>query len=121
MISVDQATADDIARFFGGIRLTEEFFGLAGRKGRLVVGIGGVIKSPEGQWRGFMDVPDHVKTPMIYRYAKRILAEASARGAKSVQVACDDQVPRASEFLERLGFIPTEEVQNNMVIWVWQH
>lgn len=120
MISVENATARDVARFYGGIRLEDEMIGLAAKKGRLVLALGGIVKVKDSPWRGFMDIPPYLKSPMIFRYAKRLLVQARAEGANAVRVACDESTPRAAEFLKRLGFVETEEQEQDMVVWEWQ-
>lgn len=120
MTSVSKATDDDIARFYGGISLAGEWIGLARRRGRLVVAMGGIVRTDSGPWRGFMDIPPSERGASVYRHASRLLKDAAKSGADQVAVACDDTIPRAVEFLERLGFQKTDEIENDMAVWVWR-
>lgn len=120
MIQVDAATDDDIARFYSGARIRDEWFGFAAKKGKLVVAIGGVIKTHSGPWHGFMDVPRHIITPVAFRYAMRLLKDATAAGAESVLVACDETIPRSMEFLLRLGFVESGVGDDGRKVFEWR-
>lgn len=120
MTSVSAATDDDIARFYGGISLSQDYMGLVRKRGRLVVAAGGIVRAAEGPWLGFMDVPPAERSISVYRHALRLLRSAREAGAPSVRVSCDHSIPRAKEFLERLGFVETDETEDEMGVWVWQ-
>lgn len=113
---ISDATEDDVARWYG-IMFPAEWVGLAGRRGRLVTGFGGIFRG-EGGWYGVMEVSGRDRSPFMYRHAKRILKSAAAKGADVVKAACDEDIPRARVFMERLGFVPTDEkTHDGRVVW----
>lgn len=120
MTLVEPATNDDIARFYGGIALQGDWMGLVRRRGRLVVAAGGIFKRDDGPWRGFMDIPPHERGISVFRYALRLLREAKAAGAPSVDVVCSNEIPGAAKFLSRLGFEKTSRMEDDQAVWIWQ-
>lgn len=110
MRQVKQATDDDLARFYDGLRL-DEWQGYALKKGRLVQAFGLILRGKDGHLYGALDIPAGLRSPMTYRYAKRTLAGLS----EPVRVKCDEGIPRAKEFLERLGFVPDDHKE--YMIW----
>ncbi|MGN6773248.1 MAG: hypothetical protein ACTHJQ_25890 [Rhizobiaceae bacterium] len=119
-LPIEKATEDDIHRFYGGIEFRSGYHGRVMRKGKLVAAFGGVIESSdEGVWFGFLDVPRHLRKPTLYRHTLAVLNDAKASGAKVIRAACDTDIPRAREFMERLGFLPTEETIDGKVIFEW--
>lgn len=118
-VVIDDATEDDVARFYG-ISFPGQWRGRVMRRGKLVAAFAGVFESPNGEWFGVMDVPAHLRGLALYREAKRFLASASDAGANTIRAACDTDIPRAAEFMARLGFEPTDdETEDGKVIWQW--
>lgn len=114
---VEPATDDTFARFYRGVVIHHDWIGYVAKQGRLVVAAGGLVQRPDGQWIGFMDMPAHLRTPLALKYATKLLKEAASRGAASVQVTCDETIPKAEKFLVRLGFEKTEDVVDGKAIW----
>jgi hypothetical protein len=118
-LPVDRATEDDVHRFYG-IEFGAGWHGRVMRKGRLVAAFGGALESAEpGVWFGFLEVPKHLRRPVLLRHALSVLKEAKASGATIIRAACDESIPRAREFMERLGFSPTDETIDGKKVWEW--
>lgn len=111
-LRVDKATEDDVARFYGGIEFTGDWEGYVIRKGKLIAAFAGIFRNGE-DWFAIFEVPAHLRTPTLYRRAKRFLAGKT----EPIKAVCDMRIPRAEEFMTRLGFEPTDEVLDNKVIW----
>jgi hypothetical protein len=119
-LPVEPATEDDIHRFYGGIEFKTGWHGRVMRKGRLVAAFGGALESEEpGVWYGFLEVPRHLRRPALLRHALSVLNEAKASGAKVIRAVCDENIPRAREFMLRLGFKPTDETIDDKAVWEW--
>lgn len=114
---VEPASDDSFARFYRGVVIHHEWIGYVAKRGNLVIAAGGVIKRPDGQWIGFLDMPAYLRTPLAFKYATKLLKEAASRGAASVQVTCDETIPKAERFLVRLGFEKTEVEVDGKAIW----
>lgn len=117
--TVNPATDDDVARFYGGIQFNGEWHAKAMRKGRLVAGMGGVIETEPGVWVGFLEVPAGERRPSLYRHVIEMLDAAKASGATTIKTWCDDSIPRAEAMMRKLGFQPTDETIDDKVVWAW--
>lgn len=120
MTRVEVASKEDVARYFPGIRIPGLWYGFAAKDGRLVRAVGGVIEYQPGRWIMFLDGQQAAKRPVYLRYGLRALRFAAKNKANSVIALCDESIPRAVPFLERLGFARTSKVESNMVVWEWQ-
>lgn len=114
------ATDDDIARFYDGARITVPWRAKAIRLGRIVGGVGGVVQDGDGTWFAFLDVPRHLRTPVLYRHVKQGLLELAGAGATVVRATCNSDIPRADAFLRRLGFEPTQDYRGDERVWEWR-
>ena len=115
-----EATNSDIRRFYNGY-INRPWQGKAVKKGRIVLGIGGVSVFDDGTIMAFMDLTDKAKTPIVFRHVLQYLKALAKKGAEPVLAAVDTSVPRAEDFLMRLGFEPTESFDpDGKRIWVWQ-
>ncbi|KRB51786.1 hypothetical protein ASE04_09645 [Rhizobium sp. Root708] len=120
MAEIRQATDDDIARFYGAIEFKSQWVARALRNGRLIAGFGGALETADGVWFAFLDVPPQYLKPSIYRHIVAGIHEAKSKGAKVIKARCDTRIPRAEALLKHLGFLPTDEVVDNEVIWECQ-
>jgi hypothetical protein len=111
------ATEDDIARFYGGIQFSSRWVGKAMHKGSLVAGVGGAFEVDDGIWYGFLEIPISGRPWSVYRHTLRLIDDVRSAGASVIKATCDTRVPRAKEFMGRLGFVPTDEKRNNEVVW----
>lgn len=119
-IRIVEATNDDIRRFYGGT-IGRPWQGKVVKKGRIVLGVSGVTVLDDGTIMAFMDLTDRARTPLVFRHVFRYLKSLSARGIGPVLAASDTSIPRAEEFLVRLGFEPTESFDPvGKRIWVCQ-
>lgn len=111
------ATEDDVARFYGAIEISGQWYAKAMRKGALVAGMGGVIETEPGVWVGFLEVPAHERKPSLYRQVITVLDQAKASGAREIRTWCDDSIPRAEAMMRRLGFKPTDEMIDGRTVY----
>jgi hypothetical protein len=102
-MNITKATDKDFFKFYG-VRVTTAWEGLVAKEGDLITGIGGVMVLADATLWGFMDLSKQSRTPMLFRYVITFLRELKARGVGNVQVTCSEHIPRAVEFLEKLGF-----------------
>lgn len=121
MEEIVTATDDDVARFYRGVQFTAPWVGKVIRKGKFIAGFGGVMEIGEGLWYAFLDVPAHLRRPMIYRHALGVLDEAKSMGAMKIRAICDTSVTRAEAMLRRIGFEPTDETDGERTVFEWQH
>lgn len=116
-IEISPATADDVARIGGGRSFTSAWKAKVIRRGDMVAAIGGAFDAGEGVWFGFIDVPAHLRDRSLFRHAVAFINELRDHGVAAVKATCDTRIPRAEEFMRRLGFEPTGETQKSEVIW----
>jgi hypothetical protein len=114
------ATDDDVARFYGPIEFTSRYVAKALRKGKLVAALGGAFEHKDGVWYGFLEIPVSERRLSVYRHTVRLLQEVKAAGAVMVRATCQTEIPRAAEFLARLGFVPTEDEIDGRQVWEWR-
>lgn len=118
---VSIATDEDVARALSGVRFEGQWHAVSARRGRLITAIGGAFETDTpGVWLGFMNVDPRERSIIAYRYARRMLKAAADGGAEVVRTTCDTRIPRAREFMERLGFEETEDKLGEEVIWAWR-
>lgn len=118
--TVEPATDEDIARFYGGITFTAPWTGRAIRRGKLIAGFGGAIETESGCWMAFLDVPAHIRRPTLYRHVRAGMAEIAAMGGHTIRAAVDDSIPKAKTFLDRLGFMPTDDEIDGRTVYEWR-
>ena len=121
MPTIQMATDDDVARFYGGIQFNTRWVAKSMRKGRLVAGMGGLLEVEPGLWIGFLEVPEGERRPSIYRHVIEMLAAAKEAGAVKIKTWCDHSIPRAEAMMVKLGFSPTDETIDDKVVWAWVH
>ena len=115
-----EATNNDVRRFYNGY-INRPWQGKAVKKGRIVLGMGGVSVFDDGTIMAFMDLTEQAKTPIVFRHVLQYLNALAKKGAEPVLAAADASVPRAEDFLTRLGFEPTESFDpDGKRIWIWQ-
>jgi hypothetical protein len=90
------------------------FYGLSAWAGRRCVGMGGVAKTlDDGRFWGFVlrasDYHDALGRG-LHRKALRFLAGLRRNGIAAVHATVSEEVPRAAEWMMRLGFEPTDEI-----------
>lgn len=118
MAEIRAADDVDFARFFGGVQVTSDWIGKAAWKRRKVEAFGCLIDMGDGVWNAFLDIPLSARRPSMYRHILGVLAEAREKGARVIKAACQADIPRAQELMERLGFEPTDEEFQGMRVWV---
>jgi N-acetylglutamate synthase-like GNAT family acetyltransferase len=90
----------------------------AERDGELL-GVGGLALLPDETWAAFVHAAPgaHRFKVSFHRAGLMVMAEARRLGLRRVVATAETKVPRATEWLERLGFRPTEAA--GVVVWVW--
>ncbi|MDQ0475020.1 hypothetical protein [Labrys wisconsinensis] len=105
----------DIYRF-GPVKATAplRFYGLTAWAGRRCVGMGGVAKTlDDGRHWGFvLRAPDYHDAlgRGLHRKALRFLAGLKRNRVAALYATVSEDVPRAAEWMARLGFQPTDEI-----------
>lgn len=117
--TVSEATDRDMFQFYGA-RLQNPWEGLVAKIGNQIVGMGGVYANEAGEVVAFLDLRKWARKPSVYKYAFRLINEMKSRGCDEVVTSCDKRIPRASEFLSRLGFKPTDREEAGRQVWVWR-
>ncbi|MGE8105150.1 hypothetical protein ACQKP1_15835 [Allorhizobium sp. NPDC080224] len=118
MAEIRSADDEDFARFYGGVQVTSDWVGKGLWKRRKLAAFGCLIDMGDGVWHGFLDLPVGVRRPSLYRHILGALSEAKSKGALTIKAACQTDIPRAKELMERLGFEPTDEEFQGMRVWV---
>jgi hypothetical protein len=100
------------------------FYGLTAWCGRRAVGMGGVAKPLDGgpAWGYVFRAPgfEDALGKGLHRRALRFLAALRRCGIR-VETSCDETVPRASEWLARLGFVATDRRYDGAPIFELRH
>lgn len=117
--AVEIVPADDVllAAFYGGYGIKGRWIGRAAKRGRLIAAFGGVIETKPGEWIAFLDVPTHLRKPILVRHMVRGMEEAKALGAKVFKTTCNTDIPRAEALLRHFGFEPTDEMHDGRRVW----
>lgn len=117
-MNVRDLTREEFARFCG-MEIRHEFWGYAARDGVKTIALGGVLKSEDGKWWGFLDQLPTRHGGYLYRHAIHVLKRAAEEGISEVYVLRDPGKTTSQRLLERLGFEPTGEMQNEFEVWKW--
>lgn len=116
---VREATEGDFWRFYRQDPPARWFGEVAEREDGLLVGFGAVFWDAEGRaWASF-ERRARVPTVTVHRAVRRVLAGLRARGVDEVSTICNENIPGARLWLERLGFAPGDPVQDR-VVWTWR-
>lgn len=110
------ATADDYVAMTG-LPEPAEWFGLAYRRPWLVEGIGVVYRAKDGRWwLSFQRAPGVSKVKTAHAAAKRLLAEADARGI-TLHTLADPRIDGSEAWIERLGFRRSGDAMEGLDVW----
>lgn len=115
---VEKATDMDVARLHCRLSIPFPWEGLTAKKGKTVMGIGGVYVEDSGRVMAFLEIHPSLRKPLLYRYTITYLKQLKARGLDDIYVKCDTRFPKAEKFLERHGFKPTGEQEDGMELWL---
>src|SRR5262249_41378630 len=112
---------DDIFRWDYKPACPVRFYGLTAWAGRRCVGMGGIaVTRDDGRaWGYVLRAPDYHAAlgKGLHRRALRFLAGLKRNGVSAVYSTCDTDVPRAAEWMQRLGFEPTDERHDGLLIY----
>lgn len=106
-IRLRPATAADFTA--RGRAVPEVFLGFAAERDGEVVGYGLVVWDHEGRAWGAFDRFGDVPRFLMHRLARRVIAALREAGEPAIYAICDTRIPRAEEWLRRLGFTPTPD------------
>lgn len=100
------ATAEDCRTL--GLQLDLRIRGVTAERDGAPIAVGGLAYLPDGTAVAFLEGAEHVPAaPIAFTKAvKRGLADARARGVRSITAAAQDDISAAPRWLERLGFVP---------------
>jgi hypothetical protein len=116
-ITIDDATDDDVARFYPGTQINGNWIAKVFRKGSLVAAFGGFLDLGDGVWFAFLDVPAYLRKPMLYRHVVHAFSEVKARGARIIRAHCDSRIPGAEKLMRHMGFVQTDESYQGVCVW----
>lgn len=112
------ATTDDWAAFTGKAD-PPEWHGYVDASEWLIEGLGAVFKGDGGKWWiTFVRAPGVRKTKTAHAMAKRLLKEAKDKGFWPVHGLADPRITGAEKWMQRLGFVPTDDEQWGLPVWV---
>lgn len=114
-----RATEEDVVRWYGPIYFGGQWTARVMKKGSLVVGFGGFIELEPGTWFAFFEVPSRYRKPLVLRHIRDAMNEAIGMGAEVIKAYCDTSIPRAEALMHHLGFVETDELLDDKVIWKW--
>lgn len=117
-VSVRVATDDDFRAFFAK-EPPPVWTAMAGIRDGELIGIGGVVYSEEGIAVGFLDARERPSVT-LHKTAIRFLRAMQAVGEPVIYAACDRNIPRAEEWLARMGFKLLPERHDNSELWRWK-
>ena len=96
----------------------EAWTAMCGDRGGKIVGMAGVYYDPDGVALGFLDATERPSFA-LHRAAKKFLSVMKAVGEKAIYTTCQDNIPRAEEWLTRLGFKLLPEKIEGERVWRW--
>lgn len=117
MLTIRLATEADFRSFYDRDP-PEIWHAMCGDRDGKIVGIAGVVYDDDGIAIGFLDTHERPSFA-LHRAAKRFLAVMKAVGEKAIYTSCEDSVPRAEEWLIRLGFKLLPDVVDGQRLWRW--
>jgi len=118
---IHDADDTDFARFFKTQAPATRWRGKCIRKGDLVKAMAGVVLSDDGRYFAFMELRGAGRFPLVFRRVLRFLENTIEDfEIDEVFAFCDDRYPRAHQFIERLGFVKTEEEHDQGKVWRWR-
>lgn len=110
-----------VLRAFGVLAIPDAFMGAAAFDDGEPIAVGIVAWNRHGQAEGYVSKKKPVSAITMHRLALRTLGILKALGETAIYVACDETIPGARKWLERLGFGRRPELKNqyNQETWVW--
>lgn len=117
MLTIRVATDDDFRTFYER-EPPEVWHAMCGDRDGIIAGIAGVVYGEDGVAIGFLDATERPSFA-LHRAAKRFLAVMKAVGEKAIYTSCEDSIPRAEEWLIRLGFKLLPGEIEGQRIWRW--
>ena len=91
---------------------------MCGDRDGKIVGMAGVVYGEDGVAIGFLDATERPSFA-LHRAAKKFLAVMKAVGEKAIYTSCEEGIPRAEEWLIRLGFKLLPDKIAGERIWRW--
>ena len=91
---------------------------MCGDRDGKIVGMAGVVYGDDGVAIGFLDATERPSFA-LHRAAKKFLAVMKAVGEKAIYTSCEEGIPRAEEWLTRLGFKLLPDKIAGERIWRW--
>ena len=117
VINLRAATDRDWVRAFG-LPAPQCWMGLVADDGRLIHGIGGLVKQDNGLWVAWLRMTPGCRCPLLMHKAAREIV-ASAREAKlTIYALADRDISGSGQWLKRLGFYRTKRKVGGYKIWI---
>lgn len=114
-IEVREADENDFLELFGEPPPDDPWLVMVGVRDGRILGGGGLTWA-NGYTLGFFHVLPGAPAVAIHREVLRFLKDCSAAGIGPILVGCDEAIPGAARWLERLGFAPDGEHDG---MWSW--
>lgn len=122
MIEVKRIDPLELTRFYRGrVEFHFPVWGYAARRGILTTSIGGIWQGSDSRVWGFMDFKPGHRSVILYRYMRKLLAEAEEMGVPEIYTVRDHTHPTSERMLSRAGFIKTDEKLEDHEVWVWRN
>ena len=118
MLTIRVATESDFRSFYDRDP-PELWHAMCGDRDGTIVGMAGVVYGLDGVAMGFLDATERPSFA-LHRTAKKFLAVMKAVGETAIYTSCEDSIPRAEEWLIRLGFKLLPDTVEGQRIWRWQ-
>lgn len=116
------ARADDFRRY-AGLEMPADWCadewvcGWALERDGALVGYGFVTQDAYGRLWGWFSRREALSPFLMHRHARHLLGMLRRAGYGVVYTICDDSVPRAAAWLQRLGFEATEVEMEQGRVW----
>jgi len=122
MIKVKRIDPLELTRFYRGrVEFHFPVWGYAARRGILTTSIGGIWQGTDNRVWGFIDFKPGHRGNILYRYMRKLLAEAEEMGVPEIYTVRDHNHPTSERLLRRGGFTKTEEQLEDHEVWVWRN
>lgn len=116
-LTIRVAKRKDFLRYYG-TPAPKTFTAMVGERGGEIVAIGGVFYDG-GTAMGFLDAKERPALS-LHRTAVKFMKTMKAVGEPAIYTACEDTIPRAADWLLRLGFKMTPDTVDGQRIWRWK-
>lgn len=119
-MTVSLRRADDQDWYvYTGMPIPHVWYGMVAENSYMRIGLGGIYKAQDGRWwTVFSKAPGVRGYPVtMAKAARQTFAIADGIG-EPIHAMCNHEIPGAAFWLQRLGFIETDELIEGHAVWV---